>query len=163
MFDCLVKKTGLESARETVVGPSLKEIADLISGLNTKKAVTGNMSGDLMKLGGAPITKLVHRCIYACFMQEDIPIQMKVERIVLLYKNSGAITDMDNYRGIFLRYLILSLMQKWLYQKCSPTVDSNGTEYAFGGRMKRSVRELLFVVKLVQDHANWTKRPLVLK
>ena len=163
LFDCLIKKTGLEAARETVVGPSLKEITDLISSLNTRKAVTGKMSGDLMKLGGAPIAKLVHRCIYACFMQEDIPIQMKVERIVLLYKNSGAITDMDNYRGIFLRYLILSLMQKWLYQKCSPTVDVNGTEYAFGGRIKRSVRELLLVVKLVQDHANWTKRPLVLK
>ena len=96
-------------------------------------------------------------------MKEDIPIEMKIEKIVLLYKNSGEITDMDNYRGIFLRYLILSLLQKWLYKECAPVLDGNGSEYAFGGRVKRAVKEVLLVVKLIQDHAIWTKRPLVLK
>ena len=96
-------------------------------------------------------------------MNEDIPIQLKIEKVVLLYKNAGEISEMDNYRGIFLRQIIISLLQKWLYQKCAPEVDKNGSEYAFGGRMERSVTEVLLVVKLIQDHARWTKRPLVLK
>ena len=109
------------------------------------------------------MVKLVHRCLHAFCMKEDIPVQIKIEKIVLLYKNSGELCDMDNYRGIFLRYIILSLLQKWLYKKCSPGIDDNGSEFAFGGRTNRSVKELLLIVKLVQDHANWTKIPLVLK
>ena len=163
VFGSLVKVTGIEAAKEEFTGPSFEEVNDLIRKINIKKSVTGNMSGDLMKLGGDSIARMVHRCIYTCCIKEEIPDQMKIEKIVLLYKNSGEISDMDNYRGIFLRYLILSLMQKWMYKKCAPTVDINGTEYAFGGRTKRSVRELLLVVKLIQDHAKWTKRPLVMK
>ena len=150
--------------RNTVtIGPTFDEVCLLIKSINTKKSVLGNMSGDLVQLGGESLAKLIHRCIYTCCMQEDIPLQLKVEKITLLYKNSGELSDIDNYRGIFIRCLILSLTQKWLYQKCAPVVDLNGSEYAFGGRTKRSVKELLLIVKLVQDHAKWTKRPLVLK
>ena len=121
------------------------------------------MNGDLVKLCGDPVIGMIHRCLTACFNQEDIPDQMKIEKMVLLYKNVGELCDIDNYRGIFIRKLILSLFQKWLYQQCSPTIDNNGSEYAFGGRKDRSVKEVLLIVKLMQDHASWTKRPLILK
>ena len=85
----------------------------------------------------------------ACFDIEDIPIQMKIEKMVLLYKNAGELFDMDNYRGIFIRSVILSILQKWLYSKCSPIVDSNGSENAFGGRVKRSVKEVLLIVIII--------------
>jgi hypothetical protein len=83
--------------------------------------------------------------------------------MVILYKNAGALSDMDNYRGIFIWHLILSILQKWLYLKCAPILDSNGSELAFGGRNKRSVKECLLIVRLVQDHAHWTGQPLILK
>lgn len=55
------------------------------------------------------------------------------------------------------------MLQKWLYTKSAPTLDEAGTENAFGGRKERSVKEVLLIVKLVQDHTKWTKRPLILK
>ncbi len=35
--------------------------------------------------------------------------------------------------------------------------------HSVGGKKDLSVKELLLIVKLVQDHAKWTKRPLMLK
>ena len=163
LFAEMAQRTVRECKRTEVVGPTVEQIKTLINNIDTKKSVVGSMTGDLVKLGGDSLVRLIHRCIFTCFTREDIPVQMKIEKIVLLYKKSGEITDMDNYRGIFLRYLILSLLQKWLYKECAPIIDSNGSEYAFGGRTKRAVKEVLLVVKLVQDHARWTKRPLVLK
>ena len=84
-----------ECIHESVVGPSFEETRKLLSTINPKKAVMGNMSSDLMKLGEDSLVSMVHRCLYACFIQEDIPVQMKIEKIVLLYKNSGLLSDMD--------------------------------------------------------------------
>ena len=83
--------------------------------------------------------------------------------MALLYKNAGEFSDVDNFRGIFLRHILLSSLQKWLYGKSSPILDRNGSESAFGGRKGRAVNEVLLIVRLIQDHFHWTGQPLVLK
>ena len=76
-----------------------------------------------------------------CCEQENVPEETRREKLVLLYKNSGLLSEMDNYRGIFIRLLFISVLQKWLYLKCAPVVDDNGSELAFGGRKLRPVQE----------------------
>ena len=83
--------------------------------------------------------------------------------MTLLLKNKGIIDMINDYRGIFLRHMILSVYQKWLYLKNSCIVDSAGSEYAFGGRKKRSGMDALLVVKLIQDYAKWTKKEVVIE
>ena len=83
--------------------------------------------------------------------------------MVILYKNAGEIDLLDSYRGIFLRHIILSIMQKWLYAQNSCTLDRNGSELAFGGRIERCVQEALLIVRLVQDHTLWTGDSLFIK
>ena len=159
VFDAIQK---LEDVGE-VDGPSYEEIEKLLHAIDVKKSVLGSLKGDLLKTVGEPIFQAIYRLLLACFDIEDIPIQMKIEKMVLLYKNAGELFDMDNYRGIFIRSVILSILQKWLYSKCSPIVDSNGSENAFGGRVKRSVKEVLLIVRLMQDQSHWTGQPLILK
>ncbi len=91
-----------------------------------------------------------------------IPSKLRTENMAILYKNKGELSKMDNYRGIFIRIIILSILQKWMYTKCSPVVDKNGSEYAFGGRKGRSHKEALLLLRLFQDHSRWTKQPLIL-
>ena len=79
---------------------------------------------------------------------------MRDEKLVILYKNKGQLTEIDNYRGIFIRLLCISLIQKWLFLKCSPIVDHHGSELAFGGRKGRSVAEVLLIVRLIQDYCH---------
>ena len=83
--------------------------------------------------------------------------------MILLYKHAGEIDVLDNYRGIFLRHVILSIIQKWLYTHNAGIVDSNGSELAFGGRVDRSVQEALLIVRLIQDHAWWSGESLFIK
>ena len=59
--------------------------------------------------------------------------------------------------------IFISVLQKWLYTKCSPIIDKNGSELAFGGRKGRSVKEVLLIARLIQDHSMWTKQPLIPK
>ena len=128
-----------------------------------KKSVLGTMKSDLIKLRGDPLMELIHRLIKWCCIEGDIPDGLRMERMVLLYKNAGTLSELDNYRGIFIRYILLSIIQKWLYSKCSPTVDDVGSEFAFGGRKERSVKEVLLIVRLVQDYSEWSNQPLILK
>ena len=152
-----------EEERDVIEPPTFDEIKAIILLTNDKKAVQGTMKSELVKLGGDPLMKLIHRFVAMCCKDEDIPDGLRTERMVLLYKNSGPLPELDNYRGIFIRYLLLSVLQKWLYSKCSPVVDENGSEYAFGGRRERSVKEVLLIVRLIQDYSHWTKQPLILK
>ena len=152
-----------DEEREAAELPTFDEIKTIILMTDDKKAVQGTMKSELVKLGGDPLIRLVHRFVTMCCENEDIPDGLRAERMVLLYKNSGPLPELDNYRGIFIRFLLLSILQKWLYSKCSPVVDGNGSEYAFGGRRERSVKEVLLIVRLIQDYSHWTKQPLILK
>ena len=163
LFLQIDKTTMGESVHDKDKGPTQEETKKLLSSIDPKSSVMGSMSGDLLKLAGDSVVQMVHNTLLSFFMNEDIPLQMKIEKIIILYKNSGQLSNLDNYRGIFLRHIILSLLQKWLYLRCAPVVDECGSEYAFGGRTERSVKEVLLILKLIQDHAIWTKQPLILK
>lgn len=143
--------------------PLREDIHRLISNLKCGKAVNGDMTIDLVKLGGEKLWDVIYRCIDWCYQAENVPLEMRIEKMILLYKNAGEIDLLDNYRGIFLRHIILSLLQKWMYSQNAETLDENGSELAFGGRTNRCVQEALLIVKLVQDHALWTGDKLFIK
>ena len=129
------------------------EIEGIIKGMNSTKANYGTLSIDLAKLCGKKISSLIHRCILRCYRENVLPSLFREEKMTLLLKNKGVIDMINDYRGIFLRHLILSVYQKWLYLKNSIVVDSAGSEYAFGGRKGRSGMDALLIVKLIQDYA----------
>ena len=138
--------------------PSESEIDSIIRSMDSKKTNYGTLSIDLAKLCGGKISSLIHRCILVCFRQNVIPALLREQKMTLLLKNNGVIDEVNDYRGIFLRHLVLSVYQKWLYQKSSKVVDESGSEFAFGGRKERAVMDALLIVKLVQDYAKWTKK-----
>ena len=144
-------------------GPTFEEIDKIIDDLDKSKAVHGTMSIELLKMGGVNLRKTVHRCIYLCFISSEIPDEFRIEKMVLLYKHKGKLEELDNYRGIFLRLIILSIYQKWLYSKSAPIADENGSDSAFGGRKGKSAMSPLLIIKLIQDHAVWTNEQFIFK
>ena len=153
----------LKECSDYKIGPTFEEINEIINDLNKNKAVYGTMRIDLVKMAGDELRKVIHMCVSACFESGELPDEFRVEKMVLLYKNKGKLDELDNYRGIFLRLLILSIYQKWLYKKCSPIVNENGSDTAFGGRKGKAGIQALLIVKLLQDHAVWTKEQLIFK
>lgn len=161
VFDAIDKVT--EHVYDVDCEPTEEEIDVILRGMNSSKANYGTLTIDLAKLCGKKISSLIHRCILTCFQQNMLPSLLREEKMILLLKNKGVIDTINDYRGIFLRHLILSIYQKWLYIKNSSTVDSTGSENAFGGRSGRSGMEALLVVKLIQDYAKWTKKEVVIE
>ena len=143
--------------------PRKEDIFKIISGMDKSKTVNGDMTIDLVKLGGEKLWETIFKCICWCYEAEDLPLQLRIEKMVLLYKNAGEIDQLDHYRGIFLRHIILSIMQKWLYTQNSGVLDMNGSEFAFGGRAERCAQEALLIVRLVQDHALWSGDTVYIK
>jgi hypothetical protein len=143
--------------------PTLEEIEDIVDALKITKATYGPLTIDLVKLAGKKITALIHRCILKCVKLNTLPEALRIEKITILLKSNGVIDNINDYRGIFLRNIILSIFQKWLYSKNAGVVDKNGSEYACGGRKDRSGTEALLIVKLVQDYSKWTKRQIIIK
>ena len=121
------------------------------------------MSIELLKKAGPNLKKMIFRCVTLCFESSEIPDAFTMEKMILLYKHKGKLDELDNYRGIFLRLIILTIYQKWLYGKCAPIADGNGSESAFGGRKGKGAIEPLLITKLVQDYANWTKEQIIFK
>ena len=144
-------------------GPTFEEINTIIDHLDKTKSVHGTMTIELVKMAGLNFRKMVHRCVYLCFVSNEIPEEFRIEKMILLYKHKGKLDELDNYRGIFLRLILLTVYQKWLYSKCAPVVDKNGSEAAFGGRKGKSANDPLLMIKLIQDHARWTKEQLIFK
>ena len=143
--------------------PTEEEIRSIMQSMDSKKSNYGPLSIDLAKLCGTKISSLVYRCILACFKQNIIPDLLREQKMILLLKNKGVINEINDYRGIFLRHLILSVYQKWLYQRNSRTVDEAGSEFACGGRRERNGMDALLIVKLIQDYAKWTKKSVIMK
>ena len=144
-------------------GPKYEEICEIIDNLDVSKSVYGTMSIELIKKAGFNVKKMIFRCVNLCFRSSEIPEAFRIEKMILLYKHKGKLDELDNYRGIFLRLIILSIYQKWLYSKCAPIADSNGSESAFGGRKGKSTIEPHLLIKLIQDNANWTKEQIIFK
>ncbi len=159
----IYEKISIDESNDIKEGPTIEEISDIIDDLNKNKAVYGTMRIDLVKMAGDGLKKVVHLCIKACFKSGKLPLEFRLEKMVLLYKNKGRLDELDNYRGIFLRLLVLSIYQKWLYTKCSPIVNEQGSNAAFGGRKGKAGIEALLIVKLLQDHAVWSKEQLIFK
>ena len=143
--------------------PTLDEIKSIIGQMKSSKASYGPLSIDLAKLGGDRISSVIYRCILTCYRRNVIPNLFREEKMTLILKSKGVLDMINDYRGIFLRHLILSVLQKWMYKQNSGVVDGMGSEFAFGGRMKRCVSDALLVVKLVQDYALWTGKEVVLR
>ena len=152
-----------EKEIDLVEPPTFAEISSIVDNLDVKKSVQGDMSINLIKLAGESFKAIIYRCVNACFDSNQIPEEFRIEKMVLLYKQKGKLDEMDNYRGIFLRVIILTVYQKWLYMKAAPIVDKNGSKFAFGGRKGKSRMEALLIVKLIQDHARWTGEQIILK
>ena len=135
--DKIYDKLSVDEATNVKSGPIFSEISDIIDDLDKNKAVYGSMRIDLVKLGDQNLKRVIYMCVSACFESGSIPDEFRLEKMVLLYKNKGKLDELDNYRGIFLRLLILTIYQKWLYTKTSPIVNENGSDAAFGGRKWR--------------------------
>ena len=89
--------------------PTFEEIDTIIREMSANKSSFGSLSIDLAKLGGKKISHFIYRCILICFQRNVIPDVLRKEKMVLLLKSRGVIDNINDYRGIFIRNVIVSV------------------------------------------------------
>ena len=114
-----------EISDDEIQEPTYEEISSIIDKLDRTKAVQGIMTIDLLKNASTNIRRAIYRCVRLCHLRNNMPDKFRIEKMVLLYKHKGKLDELDNYRGIFLRMIIVSIYQKWLCSKCAPIVDEH--------------------------------------
>ena len=152
-----------EVFKDGIDEPTFEEISAIMDKLDKTKAVHGSMSIELLRGTGKNFRKAVYQCVMLCYRRREMPDEFRIEKMILLYKHKGKLDMLDNYRGIFLRLVIVSIYQKWLYAKCAPIADKHGSDTAFGGRKGKDTLEPLLIIKLIQDHARWTGEQIIFK
>jgi hypothetical protein len=81
------------------------------------------------------------------------PERLGMCNITSLYKNKGSRRDFENYRGIFRVTIIRSIMDKLIYEDEFENVDNNLTDTNVGARKNRNIRDNIFVMNAVINHA----------
>ncbi|CAF2103907.1 unnamed protein product, partial [Rotaria magnacalcarata] len=79
--------------------PSLSEVYDAIKQMKNRKAPgVDNISADLLKAGGVPMTKWAHEILCDVWNNEDVVEDWATAILIRLYKNKGDRTVCGNYR-----------------------------------------------------------------
>ena len=73
----------------------------------SKAVHDGTMSIELVKISGEKLRRAIFRCVRLFHRKQDLPDDFQIEKMILLYKHKEKLDDLDNYKLIFLRLIIV--------------------------------------------------------
>ena len=85
---------------------------------------------------------------------------MRDAKIVTLYKNKGARSDCNNYRGISLLIIVGKLFAKVLLSRLQQLAERVYPESQCGFRAERSTRDMVFSLRQLQEKCREQQGPL---
>ena len=94
---------------------------------------------------------------------ETIPNSLLELDIKTIFKGKGSITDIANYRGIFLGNKIIMLLEKLINARTSPKIESSLTESQAGGRKNRNITDHLFIIRSVIQYYKYMNKSLLIE
>lgn len=93
----------LPEMTELDIPPTEEELAIAIEELASRKAPgNDNIPAEVVKENKAFLLPYLHKLLMTCWLEAEIPQDMRDAKITILYKNKGDKGDCNNYRGISL-------------------------------------------------------------
>ena len=77
-----------------------------------------------------------------------IPQSLRRANITILHKKNCKL-DLDNWRGIFVCSVLRNILMKLIYERTYQKVDKSMTDSQIGVRKKKSVRNHLFILLII--------------
>ena len=96
---------------------------------------------------GSLVDDLLYDLVTLCWRYKKIPTKTKVARLVMVYKNKGATTNIASYRPIALIRVVLKLYTGVLFQRVRGGLDGGLHELQFGHRPDRSTTDALAIAR----------------
>ncbi|KAG7296524.1 hypothetical protein JYU34_020306 [Plutella xylostella] len=153
--------------------PKLTEKTELCAPLTLEEVVTAirqqpndkatgvdNISGELLKYGGEQLYNTIWKLFLRMWEEERVPSDFKISRICSLYKNKGARSDCNSYRGISLLCITGKIFAKILLNRLIPVSETLQPESQFGFRPQRGTCEAIFSLRQLQEKSKEQGQPL---
>ena len=140
------------------------ELDTVIKNLRTKKCPgRDEVTSDLLKYAGKELKSSMLKMFNWFWMNEDIPDELQRIHIKSIYKGKGKTSALSNHRGIFLSSEILKLYEKLIYNRSTPKIERELSEYQAGGRIKRNITDHVFILRSIMQHYKYINKYLVLE
>ena len=82
-------------------------------------------------------------------MQDGMPRNWKISRLVPIYKGKGSILECNAYRGITLMSLTMKLAERLIEARLRDITEIANNQYGF--RPGKSTTEPIFVLRMMQE------------
>ncbi len=134
--------------------PTLEEISQALKQMKNRKA-PGNddISADLLKAGGLPVLRWLHKIFVDIWQNEEIVDDWTLAILIRLFKNKGDKTKCDNYRGISLLVVASKLFTRVILNRIQTLIDGQLLKQQAGFRANRSTIDQIFVLKMIMEKA----------
>ena len=122
---------------------SVEDIKSIISDLNNSKSTY--FSPRIIKHVTNTLSPMLTKLFNECMIEGYFPNELKVAKIIPLYKNKGEITDITNYRPISMLPVFSKIFEKLIYKKLVDFFNKNETltNSQYGFRCKHSTLHAL--------------------
>ena len=129
-----------------------EDVGHIISKLNNSKGTY--FSPKILKLLSPVIGPVLANIFNLCVRDGYFPKELKVAKVIPLYKNKGSINDISNYRPISMLSVFSKIFEKLIHKEVSSFFDTNNlfSNCQYGFRPKHStVHALINAVSNLQD------------
>ena len=168
--------------------PSLKEVQDVIDGLNLRKASGGDsLPAEAFKLGGEALTRRMTEILVELWPSEETwrtdinegPIHGRTSRatdgeylrcsatvsqswqdaeLVSIFKNKGSALDPGNYRGIFLLEVAGKILAGVLNRRLQKLSEEKLSDFQCGFRPRRGAAQQILAIRRAQQALREVKK-----
>jgi len=136
-------------APENEPPPTIEEVEEAVKRLKNRKSPGKcQITAEMLKFGGQPLTKFLHTLITAVWNTEDCPQEWRDAVIVTIFKKKDP-TICDNYRGISLLSIPGKVFAMILLNRVSTAMEATVSEYQAGFRRGRSTTDQVFTLQQI--------------
>ena len=89
---------------------------------------------------------------------KTIPEQWNTVIIQTMYKNEGSKEKLENYRRIFLTFIVSKLLEKFIQIRINNKIANYYSPFRAGSRQNRSTADNLFLIRSIIDHSLYLKK-----
>ena len=120
-----------------------KDVASLITKLSNSKS--SYFSPKILKLVSYNLSPILSKLFNKCISDGYFPKELKIAKVIPLFKNKGSVSELSNYRPISMLPSFSKIFEKLLHKSIMDHLDSheliNDSQYGF--RKKRSTLHAL--------------------
>ena len=140
--------------------PNLSELQNALhhTSLGKSPGLDG-ISADLLKCDNCLLSHM-YELLCNCWRVGSFPADMKVAKIVTLYKGKGDKGECNSYRGISLLSVLGKVFARVLLPRLQELANQVYPESQCGFRGGRSTADMIFTVRQVQEKCREQNRPL---